>query len=320
MTGQGRRCQRRRLTASSAAAQRRRSWRPSAAPRRATSSSCLGAAPTPGQRFSGRSDTQETAVTINEAPRLRAFCAFITFEATYSPVRSPAATTVDSESRSSPSTVPGRRPGSPRSRQITTGGFTVADSDVEQQIDDAMARAARGRRFARTASGLRRGARRETASSPAVRAASTSATVTTFTPSGLARLRHPAEGVVSDAPGRTAATDIAWPCFPQRGGAEMLGSVGDIERETVENTTFRTVLFTGEHTQLTVMSIEPGDDIGREVHSDHDQFIRIEQGTARSSFRGARTRWRRRTMRRPIGRSSSPPASGTTSSTREAAS
>ena len=61
----------------------------------------------------------------------------------------------------------------------------------------------------------------------------------------------------------------------------MLGWIGDIERETLENTTFRTVVFTGEHTQLTVMSIEPGDDIGREVHPDHDQFLRIEQGTAR---------------------------------------
>ena len=55
----------------------------------------------------------------------------------------------------------------------------------------------------------------------------------------------------------------------------MLGWVGDIERETLENTTFRTVAFTGEHTQLTVMSIEPEDDIGREVHPDHDQFLRI---------------------------------------------
>ena len=61
----------------------------------------------------------------------------------------------------------------------------------------------------------------------------------------------------------------------------MLGWVGDIERETLENTTFRTVVFTGEHTQLTVMSIEPGADIGREVHPDHDQFLRIEQGSAR---------------------------------------
>jgi mannose-6-phosphate isomerase-like protein (cupin superfamily) len=61
----------------------------------------------------------------------------------------------------------------------------------------------------------------------------------------------------------------------------MLGWVGDIEHETLENTTFRTVVFTGKHMQLTVMSIEPGDDIGREVHPDHDQFIRIEQGSAR---------------------------------------
>lgn len=61
----------------------------------------------------------------------------------------------------------------------------------------------------------------------------------------------------------------------------MLGWVGDIEKETLDNETFRTVLFTGEHTQLTVMSIEPGDDIGREVHEHNDQFIRIEQGAAR---------------------------------------
>jgi mannose-6-phosphate isomerase-like protein (cupin superfamily) len=69
--------------------------------------------------------------------------------------------------------------------------------------------------------------------------------------------------------------------FRREEAAEMLGWIGDIERETLENTTFRTVVFTGEHTQLTVMSIEPGDDIGREVHPEHDQFLRIEQGTAR---------------------------------------
>lgn len=61
----------------------------------------------------------------------------------------------------------------------------------------------------------------------------------------------------------------------------MLGWIGDIERETLENTTFRTVVFTGEHTQLTLMTIDPGDDIGREMHPDHDQFLRIEQGSAR---------------------------------------
>ncbi|HEY7731364.1 MAG TPA: cupin domain-containing protein [Gaiellaceae bacterium] len=61
----------------------------------------------------------------------------------------------------------------------------------------------------------------------------------------------------------------------------MLGWVGDIEQATVDNTTFRTVLFTGEHAQLTVMRIAPGEDIGREAHSDRDQFLRVEQGRAR---------------------------------------
>jgi mannose-6-phosphate isomerase-like protein (cupin superfamily) len=61
----------------------------------------------------------------------------------------------------------------------------------------------------------------------------------------------------------------------------MLGWVDDIERVTLDNTTFRTELFTGEHTQLTVMRLAPGEDIGREAHMDHDQFLRIEQGRAR---------------------------------------
>jgi mannose-6-phosphate isomerase-like protein (cupin superfamily) len=41
------------------------------------------------------------------------------------------------------------------------------------------------------------------------------------------------------------------------------------------------VVFTGEHTQLTVMRIAPGEDIGREAHHDRDQFLRIEEGRAR---------------------------------------
>jgi mannose-6-phosphate isomerase-like protein (cupin superfamily) len=44
------------------------------------------------------------------------------------------------------------------------------------------------------------------------------------------------------------------------------------------------VVFTGEHTQLTVMRIAPGEDIGREAHTDRDQFLRIEQGNARVEF------------------------------------
>ena len=61
----------------------------------------------------------------------------------------------------------------------------------------------------------------------------------------------------------------------------MLGWVGDIERETLDNDTFRTALFTGEHTQLTLMRLGPGEDIGRESHPNLDQFLRVEQGRGR---------------------------------------
>jgi mannose-6-phosphate isomerase-like protein (cupin superfamily) len=70
----------------------------------------------------------------------------------------------------------------------------------------------------------------------------------------------------------------------------MLGWVDDIERATLDNDTFRTVLFTGKHTQLTVMRLGPGEDIGREAHESNDQFIRIEQGSARVELGGAEDR------------------------------
>ena len=54
--------------------------------------------------------------------------------------------------------------------------------------------------------------------------------------------------------------------------------VVDIEEATKQNNNFRTTLWTGDHLQLTLMSIGVGQDIGLEVHSDHDQFIRIEDG------------------------------------------
>lgn len=60
-----------------------------------------------------------------------------------------------------------------------------------------------------------------------------------------------------------------------------LGWINDIEKLTTENETFRTVLFTGKYSQLTVMSIKVGEEIGNEIHPDHDQFLRIEQGQAR---------------------------------------
>jgi mannose-6-phosphate isomerase-like protein (cupin superfamily) len=67
----------------------------------------------------------------------------------------------------------------------------------------------------------------------------------------------------------------------------MPGWVGDIERQTLDNETFRTVVYTGDKLQLTVMSIEPGDDIGGEVHDGHDQFLRIESGPARVELGGS---------------------------------
>jgi len=52
----------------------------------------------------------------------------------------------------------------------------------------------------------------------------------------------------------------------------------DITKATLENDYYRTTLWTGHNLQVTLMTIEEGDDIGLEVHPDNDQFIRIEQG------------------------------------------
>jgi len=64
----------------------------------------------------------------------------------------------------------------------------------------------------------------------------------------------------------------------------MLGWVDDVERATLENTDFRRVLFTGRQTQLTVMRLAPGEEIGVEMHDHLDQFLRIEQGRGRVTF------------------------------------
>ncbi|MDQ4131839.1 MAG: cupin domain-containing protein [Actinomycetota bacterium] len=64
----------------------------------------------------------------------------------------------------------------------------------------------------------------------------------------------------------------------------MTGWVDDIEKVTRENTTFRTVLYTGRNAQLTVMRLAPGEEIGLEMHDHVDQFLRIEQGRARVTF------------------------------------
>ena len=63
----------------------------------------------------------------------------------------------------------------------------------------------------------------------------------------------------------------------------MIGWVGDIERMTLDNDTFRTVLFTGAHAAHRDAT-HPGRGHRQEVHPDRDQFIRIEEGQARVEF------------------------------------
>jgi mannose-6-phosphate isomerase-like protein (cupin superfamily) len=66
----------------------------------------------------------------------------------------------------------------------------------------------------------------------------------------------------------------------------MTGYVGPIEKATERNQNFRQVLFTGKHSQLVVMCLQPREEIGNEVHSDVDQFFRIEKGEAKFVFGG----------------------------------
>lgn len=54
--------------------------------------------------------------------------------------------------------------------------------------------------------------------------------------------------------------------------------VANIEKATKKNENFRQVLFTGQHEQLVVMTLQPGEEIGLEVHEDTDQFLRVEKG------------------------------------------
>jgi mannose-6-phosphate isomerase-like protein (cupin superfamily) len=72
---------------------------------------------------------------------------------------------------------------------------------------------------------------------------------------------------------------------PKKECKAMTGYVGPIETQTLKNAYFRQVLFTGKHTQLVVMCLQPGEEIGKERHPNVDQFFRIEQGEARVVLR-----------------------------------
>lgn len=61
----------------------------------------------------------------------------------------------------------------------------------------------------------------------------------------------------------------------------MKGFIDNIEKLTEENENFRKVIFTGQHEQLVLMSLLPGEEIGMEVHPITDQFLRIEMGVGK---------------------------------------
>ncbi|MDN2565488.1 cupin domain-containing protein [Aquibium sp. A9E412] len=69
----------------------------------------------------------------------------------------------------------------------------------------------------------------------------------------------------------------------------MKGFVDDIEKLTEDNGDFRRELYTGRYLQLVLMTLQPGDEIGAEVHEDRDQFFRIEEGAGEVTIDGVAT-------------------------------
>ena len=66
----------------------------------------------------------------------------------------------------------------------------------------------------------------------------------------------------------------------------MIGFLVNIEEKTRTNTFFRQVLYTGQHEQVVVMSLQPNEDIGEEIHEIVDQFLRIEEGGGKVIMNG----------------------------------
>lgn len=66
----------------------------------------------------------------------------------------------------------------------------------------------------------------------------------------------------------------------------MKGYNTNIEKDTIENTNFRKVLYTAKHCQLVLMSLKPKEEIGMEVHKENDQFFRFEKGEGKCIIDG----------------------------------
>jgi mannose-6-phosphate isomerase-like protein (cupin superfamily) len=68
----------------------------------------------------------------------------------------------------------------------------------------------------------------------------------------------------------------------------MKGFKSNIEKDTLDNNDFRHVLYTGKYSQLVLMSLKPGEEIGEETHKTVDQFFRFEKGTGAVSIDGVK--------------------------------
>lgn len=66
----------------------------------------------------------------------------------------------------------------------------------------------------------------------------------------------------------------------------MKGFNANIEELTLENINFRKVLYTGKHSQLVLMCLKPGEEIGMEIHAENDQFFRFEDGVGEVEIDG----------------------------------
>lgn len=66
----------------------------------------------------------------------------------------------------------------------------------------------------------------------------------------------------------------------------MIGYLSDVNSQAIQNTYFRRVLETGEHTQIVIMNINPGEDIGSEVHADTDQVLYLVKGEGKVILNG----------------------------------
>jgi mannose-6-phosphate isomerase-like protein (cupin superfamily) len=71
-----------------------------------------------------------------------------------------------------------------------------------------------------------------------------------------------------------------------KGVSRMKGFSANIEKATLQNESFRKVLYTGKHSQLVLMCLKPKEEIGMEVHTENDQFFRFEQGQGKCIIDG----------------------------------